>query len=186
MSEADTLTARLARLEAIEAIGALKARYTGFADAKYRPDHRRAAPAEWRRVAHAQASCFTEDAVWIADEAFGGTRTGRAALADWFTRSPWRFALHFYLAPSFSHVGADDAQASWRLWQIAIPEHADAPVLLAGITHESYRRCAEGWLVTAMRFTELHRADLAHAPAALESLMPALAPSEMGPRTPPD
>lgn len=186
MSESDTLTARLARLEAIEAIGALKARYTALADAKYRPDYRRVAPAEWTRVAHSQASCFTEDAAWIADEAFGGNRTGRAALADWFTRSPWRFALHFYLAPSFSHVGANDAQASWRLWQIAIPEHADTPVLLAGITHESYRRGADGWLIAAMRFAELHRIDIAQSPVRLESLMPPTKPSEMNARAPQD
>jgi hypothetical protein len=172
VSETAALATRIARLEAMEGIQALKARYTAFADAKYTPDHERVPQELWQRAAKNQAACFTEDAEWIADEAFGGSRTGRAALEDWFTRSPWRFALHFYLAPRFGDVAPDSADATWRLWQIAIPEDGVAPVLLAGITHEIYRNSAEGWLIAAMRFTELHRADLTCLPVHLENLMP--------------
>jgi len=181
----DALEDRLARLEAIAAIDALKARYTALADAKYTPEHRRVPPEEWARVAQLQADCFTEDAIWIAEAAFGGSRTGRPALADWFTRSPWRFALHFYLAPAFSEIGPHSARASWRLWQLAIPETATTPVLLAGITHEAYRRDASGWRIAEMRFAELHRVDLAQSPALLDNLMPTHGPFTANTRLPP-
>ena len=163
------LARRLARLEAIEAITALKARYADCADAKYRPDHSRADPVAWEAAARGQAACFTPDALWEADAAFGGTRQGRPALHAFFRESPWRFVLHYYAAPRFLSVSASDAAASWRLFQVGIARDAESPLLMFGVTHERYRHTADGWLIAEMRFGELHRLGL--APARLEDVM---------------
>jgi SnoaL-like domain len=170
------LYTRLARLESIADIQALKAHYTACADGKYQPNHQRVDQATWQAMAHAQAACFTEDAEWHAEEEFGGIRQGRAALTEFFLRSPWRFALHFYLAPDFTNIAPDHAAATWRLWQIGIQETGESPILLAGRTQERYRRGNEGWQISSMRFVELHRVDLLAAPAQLTCLIPLAAP----------
>lgn len=150
------LQARVERLEAIEAIRALKARYTALADAKYTPDYARQPEAVMREVALQQASCFTLDAVWAGGAGFGSDLVGRERLHEWFQHSPWRFALHYYTSESISVEGGF-AQASWRLWQMALREDDGQAVLLSAVTEESYRREAdEGWLISHMRFTQLH------------------------------
>lgn len=152
-----TLEERLARLEAIEAIHALKARYARLADAKYTSAHQRVDAAAWRAAAQAQAACFTADAQWFGGAQFGGTIAGRAALAEWFTRSPWRFALHYYVEPQIALTAADAAEARWRLWQIGVPIDASPPVLLFATTLETYRRTDDEWLIAGMRFAEIQQ-----------------------------
>ena len=155
-----SLEERLACLEAVRDIGALKARYAALADAKYLATHQRVAPAEWRRIAEQQAGCFTEDATWDGTADFGGALQGRREIAAWFTRSPWRFALHFYMSPQITLESPASAKAIWRLWQIAIRDGEDKPVLLAATTEEAYRWEQNGWLITHMRFTQIHQAEL--------------------------
>jgi hypothetical protein len=162
-----TLEERVARLEATEAIHALKARYARLADQKYTSDHRRVGDAAWAAAATAQAECFTADAQWFGGAQFGGTISGRAALAEWFTRSPWRFAMHFYVAPQLTLTSPQTAEGRWRLWQIGLPIDASPPVLLAATTYESYRRSDDAWFVSGMRFEEIQQLALADAPAVL-------------------
>lgn len=162
---------RLARLEALQAIDSLKARYARLADAKYTSGHQRVPEQEWREIAARQAACFTEDATWEGGPEFGGTLRGRAALTAWFERSPWRFAVHYYVAPQIELVDATRAQGRWRLWQVAVPIEASHPVLLAGTTRESYRATAAGWLIDAMRFEDLHAVDLGRSPAELRCIL---------------
>jgi hypothetical protein len=168
----ESLEERVARLEALHEIAALKARYARLADAKYTPAHQRVAAEEWERIARRQAECFAEDACWYGGPEFGGTLNGRAALAGWFARSPWRFAMHYYVAPDVTLVAPENAEGSWRLWQLAIPLDADSPVLLAGVTRESYRRVDGAWLVVSMRFESIHTVDLSGAPAELRCVLP--------------
>lgn len=149
-----SLEQRLARLEAVAAIGQLKARYASLADAKYGADYRRQAAPDMLRIARAQAECFTEDARWDGGAGFGASLVGRAALADWFGRSPWCWAMHYYASPEIVVDGAH-AQASWRLWQIALREPSGEALLLAAITHEEYARQPDGgWLCSRMRFEQ--------------------------------
>lgn len=161
---------RLARLEAVQAINELKVRYARLADAKYTASHQRVSPGEWKRIGTMQAACFTEDAEWDGGDSFGGALRGRVALADWFTRSPWRFAIHYYVAPQIAVLSVDHAEASWKLWQIAVPEGGTDPVLLAGTTQEAYRKTPDGWLIERMRFEEIHTVELGRVD--LRSLVP--------------
>lgn len=162
-----TFEERIARLEAIEAIQALKAHYARLADAKYTSAHRRVDEAAWAATAAAQAACFTDDAQWFGGSQFGGTITGRAELAEWFTRSPWRFAMHYYVAPQLTILSQDTAEGRWRLWQVGMPLDDSPPLLLAATTYESYRRTGDAWLVSGMRFEEIQQLLLADAPAEL-------------------
>ena len=57
-----SLEERIRRLEAIEEIKRMKARYALCADAKYTEDHRRKPQDEIDRIARNQVSVFTEDA----------------------------------------------------------------------------------------------------------------------------
>jgi hypothetical protein len=162
---------RIARLEALGAIGDLKARYAALADAKYTPAHERVLPERWRNTARMQAECFTENAQWFGGDLFGGTLQGRDALTEWFTRSPWRFALHYYVAPALTLRSNDTASGTWRLWQVGIPLDSSAPVILAGTTVETYRRTHGEWLIESMQFDEIHTIDLNDSPAVLKCVL---------------
>jgi hypothetical protein len=160
VSAEESLEARVSRLEAFQAISELKARYARLADAKYTASHERVALDEWHRIAAQQAACFTEDARWEGGAKFGGMLQGRDALTGWFAQSPWRFALHYYVAQEIRLVAADRAEGRWRLWQIGLPTEGRVPVLLAGVTREHYRRDGQGWLIERMSFEEIHTVEL--------------------------
>jgi hypothetical protein len=163
------LEARVAQLEAGEAIRLLKARYAALADAKYTPAYERKPDAEMRRIAACQAMCFTEDAVWAGGDGFGQDIVGRAQLAEWFARSPWCFAMHYYGSPVIEVEGGH-AQAGWRLWQLAMRADTREALLLAAVTHERYVRQDDGdWLCNAMRFEQLHMVSLGKRRDALAS-----------------
>lgn len=159
MTDFAALAERLHRLEAVEAIRRLKARYAALADAKYTADYQQQDPIRLREVAQAQADCFTAQAVWYGAE-FGGDRTGRAALAQWFEQSPWCFAAHYYVSADILVDGAR-AQAGWRLWELALRADNGEAVLMMARTEETYRHCAQdGWLIDSMRFHDVQVAEL--------------------------
>ncbi|MGC2032942.1 MAG: nuclear transport factor 2 family protein [Steroidobacteraceae bacterium] len=138
------------------AIRDLKARYAYFADHKYDGMRRRRQPqARVDRAARAQANCFTRDALWEGGRAFGKRLVGRAALFAFFRGGPWRFAMHFYVAPIIE-VDGDRARGWWRLWQLAVPRGTEDAVFFAAVTAEEYRREREGWLHSAVRFEHMH------------------------------
>jgi hypothetical protein len=167
-----TLEERLARLEALEAIHALKARYARLADEKYTSAHERVPEPAWSETAGAQAACFTANASWIGGAQFGGTIQGRTALGDWFTRSPWCFAMHYYVSPQLTLTAPDAAEGRWRLWQVGLPFDGTSPVLLAATTWETYR-CVDGtWLIASMRFEEIQQLALTSVPAVLQCTLP--------------
>lgn len=160
MAENDIL-ARLADVEARNAIIELQARYAAFADAKYDPSGERAAEPALRAAARGQAECFTRDAEWEADDAFGGALKGRETLEEWFARPPWHFALHYYVAPQI-RIDGDTAEARWRLWQVGVRMAGNQTVVLAGIAAQRLRHVpGEGWLIAWMRFEQTHIYPLA-------------------------
>ena len=138
------------------AIHDLKARYAYFADHKYNGMHRRRQPqAQFDRAARAQAACFTRDAVWEGGRDFGKRLVGRAALLAFFRGGPWRFAMHFYVAPIIE-IDGDRARGWWRLWQLALPRDGGDTVFFAAATADEYRRERAGWLHSAVRFEQMH------------------------------
>lgn len=162
-SRASSHTPRLARSRSSPdevadhmAILDLKARYAYFADHKYdAARRRRKSQARLDRAARAQAACFTRDALWEGGRDFGKRLSGRAALFAFFRGGPWRFAMHFYVAPIIE-IDGDRARGWWRLWQLAVPQGSDDALFFAAATTEEYRREGAGWLHSAVRFDHTH------------------------------
>jgi hypothetical protein len=168
-SAAPSLEQRIAALEAVEAIRSMKARYAALADQKYTADYRRVDADEMRRIARLQAECFTDDAIWHGGSEFGASLIGRDALTQWFNRSPWCFAVHYYGSPQLTVTG-DTAHGQWRLWQIALRDDTHDAVLLAAVTSETYARAGDGqWLHASMRFEQVHMLPVGDAPYPLRS-----------------
>lgn len=167
---AASIDARLARLEAQAEIGALMQRYADAADAKHIALRRRAADAELRAAAAAQAACFTDDAEWSGG-GFGGDLHGRAALETFFAATPWRFTAHHY-APARIAPEGNEAGAEWRLLELGIRDSDGRVLLLDGRVRQRLRRTDAGWRIAAMAFTRLHAIVLAAKPEALRCLIP--------------
>jgi hypothetical protein len=131
----EELGARLARLEAIEDIRVLKARYANVCDTGYDPERMR--------------PFFTDDAVWDGGERFG-RHEGIEAVCAFFAgvSSQITWALHYMIAPEIE-VAADLASAtgSWYLWQpcTVIGEDGPQAVWLTGRYADLYRREPDGW-----------------------------------------
>lgn len=139
---------RLARLEAIEEIRNLKARYAEFADAKYTANHRKKIGEELAAVVRAQAECFTEDVEW--DAGTFGVIKGRAALAESFSGKPFWFTLHAYANPVIE-VNGDEATGRWLHWLLLSQAETARPVHMMAYTHDRYRRIDGKWLISHMR-----------------------------------
>ena len=126
------LEARVARLEDIEAIRALKMRYCDLCDRGYDAD--------------SLMPLFTEEAVW--DGGMFGRYEGARRIRRFFeaTGGIVRFAKH-YVTNSVVEVEGDRASGRWYLLQVAtMPgEAGDRAVWGAARYDERYVRTAEGW-----------------------------------------
>ncbi len=93
---------RLARLEAIEEIKALKGRYCAYCDDNY--------------DAEGVASLFVPDGVWDGGEEFG-RYVGRVEFKKFLDRirGDIRFAAHLVLNPIIEIQDANHATGKWRL-----------------------------------------------------------------------
>jgi hypothetical protein len=129
------LGSRLVRLEAIEEIRVLKARYADVCDTGYDPVRMR--------------PFFTEDAVWDGGERFGRYE-GVDAVCGFFARisSTIIWALHYMIAPIIE-VAEDGltATGSWYLLEPCTFATADGPraMLITGRYADRYRREPDGW-----------------------------------------
>jgi hypothetical protein len=137
----EELESRLDRLEAIEEIRALKARYADVCDTGYDPARMR--------------PLFTDDAVWDGGPRFG-RHEGVDAVCDFFAgiSSTITWALHYMIAPIIE-VAPDgrSATGSWYLLEPCTFATADGPraMLITGRYAERYSREADGW-----KFSELN------------------------------
>ena len=129
------LETRLARLEAIEAIRELKARYADVCDTGYDPVRMR--------------PFFTEDAVWDGGPRFGRFE-GVDAVCEFFAgiSSQITWALHYMIAPIIDV--ADDglsAAGSWYLLEPCTMATDEGPraMVITGRYADRYRREADGW-----------------------------------------
>lgn len=145
-----TIDERIRRLEDIEAIRHLKARYAEYADEKYTDDHRRKPQDELDRIGRLQAGLFTEDAVWDGGEHFGVCE-GRGAIYAFVRKGGWSFAMHYFLNPRID-VDGDTARARWMLWQVCTLVEGDTPCWMSAIEDDEYRRTPDGWLMSRMTF----------------------------------
>lgn len=144
-----SLEDRVARLEAIEDIRRLKARYAELADAKYvRNPHRKKAGRDLEEAVAAQAACFTEDVEWDAGPF--GTLLGRAALAESFAAKPFWFTLHGYMNPVID-VDGDMASGRWLHWLLVSHEGTARATHMMAYSNERYRRVDGAWQISHMR-----------------------------------
>jgi hypothetical protein len=144
----DDVHARLAKLEAIEEIRDLKARYAQACDAGYDPD--------------VMVSFFTDDACFVQDAApevedFGGARAvGGEAIYHFFAdaREKIVWALHYMIAPSIE-IGDDfeTATGTWYIWMPCTIEVEGGPeaIWMSGTYRDRYRKDRGTW-----KFSEIH------------------------------
>ena len=131
------LEARVRRLEDIEAIKQLKARYCAACDDGYDADR--------------LAALFTEDALWDGSKTFGVAR-GRDAIHRHFAGASARvtIARHQVMNPIVD-VDGDTATGHWLLFQPCTNAGRDGEqaVWLAATYADRYARVEGGWSISA-------------------------------------
>jgi hypothetical protein len=139
---ADAIERRLRRLEDLEEIRHLKARYCHFSDRGY--EGAGDSPAEI-------AALFADDGAW-------GDARGREAIEQLFEgfRANLPLAVHVAANPTIE-VDADRATARW--WGVIATTAAGGEALwIAGVYDDELVRTAEGWRIARLRFTSAVRA----------------------------
>ena len=140
----ETLEARLQRLEDIEAVRQLKARYCQACDDDHNPD----------RV----AACFAEDGLWEGAN-IGVHARGHQAIRDYIggVRASGRVGnpAHMVMNPIIS-VDGDRATGHWR-FVMMYADRSDAAAThfhrIVGVYDDEYVRTDAGWLMSALRVT---------------------------------
>jgi hypothetical protein len=133
---------RLRRLEDVEEIKKLKARYCEICDGG------------WNGIAsHNPANIvalFTEDGVW--DGGVYGRREGREALRGFYERPRDPPCAYHLLTNPIIEVDGDRATGSWHL-TISLTQTDQTSMLIGGVFEDEYARTAEGWRIKYSRFT---------------------------------
>jgi hypothetical protein len=137
----ENLETRLARLEAIEDIRVLKARYADVCDTGYDPDR--------------MLPFFTQDAVWDGGERFVRYE-GIDAIYGFFryVSGQITWALHYMIAPIIEVADdLENATGSWYLWPPCPVVGPDGPqaAWLTGRCADRYRRGGDGWKFSEVR-----------------------------------
>jgi hypothetical protein len=135
----DDLAGRLDRLEAIEAIRTMKARYAEVCDTGYDPVRMR--------------EFFTEDAVW--DGGRFGRHEGVDAICDFFAgiSKQITWALHYMIAPVIEVAeDGETATGSWYLLEpvTMVTDAGPRAMVIMGRYSDRYCKTADGW-----KFSEL-------------------------------
>ena len=143
------LEARLAAVEAVQAIHNLKARYASLVDSRYTRDGA-VEPAEIARVADEIVALFSEDAVWDGGERLGLWK-GRDEIRKRFLEPTLRFTLHYFVKP---HIEVEGDRARGR-WDILAPvTFGDGrPGWMAGSEDDEYVQVDGSWLHSRMKLT---------------------------------
>ena len=134
-----SLEQRVVRLEALEEIRTLKARYCELCDQGYEP--------------HGLATLFAEDAVW--DGGPFGRYQGRQEIFDFFKEvsKSLVFAAHLVLNPIIEFLDDDTARGKWRLWQPATVDEngkLESKFLLAAY-EDVYVRVDGRWIYQSLK-----------------------------------
>jgi len=134
-----TLEQRVARLEAIEAIKCLKARYFHACDTK-QPERVR--------------DCFAPGPITLE---YGrvGEFSDREQMLEVFTRlacSEHIVEMHHGQNPQITVHGDDEASGTWGLYYYLIDTQQQTATQLAGFYDDRYRRVDGEWLIVASRY----------------------------------
>jgi uncharacterized protein (TIGR02246 family) len=129
------LADRVQRLEDIEEIRQLKARYCAFCDDGYDPE--------------GIAALFTDDGIWDGGRTFGRAE-GRDAIRAHFEAASSRISLarHQVMNPIIS-VDGDEATGHWLLFQPCTDARRDQALWLAATYDDRYRRQGGRWLIAS-------------------------------------
>ena len=136
----ESLEARVRRLEDVEAIRYLKARYCDYCDNGYDPD--------------GIAALYTEDGIWDGGRTFG-RREGREAIRRHFQGASGRISIarHQVMNPMIDLIPSPDgepeeATGQWLLFQPCTDAGASGSgaMWLAATYHDRYRRVDGVWL----------------------------------------
>jgi hypothetical protein len=143
----EALEARLAQVEAHQAILNLKSEYGALADARYT----RKGPkpqAEIDVVAGRLANLFTEDAVWEGGGELGRCQ-GREAIRERLRSPTLHYSWHFFVKPEI-RIEAARASGSWDVLALCTTRQGRA-MWMVGVEHDEYA-CVDGrWLHTRMQ-----------------------------------
>ena len=136
----EQIGARLQRLEDIENIKQLKARYCAFCDENYN--------------SQGITSLFTDDGVW--DGGNLGRAEGHAEIAKFFERAPsaFSFAIHNVMNPIIE-VDGDRATGHWYLLQPLTRRSRtgeEGAMWLAGRYEDEYVRIGGEWKFKRLKF----------------------------------
>ena len=136
----EQIAIRLQRLEDIESIKQLKARYCAFCDENYHPQ--------------GIASLFTDDGVWDGGDL--GRAEGNAEITKFFEQAPsaFSFAIHNVMNPIIE-VDGDRATGRWYLLQPLIRRSRDGKeraMWLAGRYEDEYVRIGPEWKFKRLKF----------------------------------
>jgi hypothetical protein len=140
--KAADLEQRLRRLEDIEEIKKLRARYIEACDGGW--DGRASHNTE--KI----LSFFTEDCLW---EGAYGRREGRAALRKYYEEGSASDALAYHILSSPAiDVDGDHARGNWHLTiLLTLPDQSS--LLVGGVLDDEYVRTPEGWRIKRTRFS---------------------------------
>jgi len=142
------LERRIARLEAIEEIRRLKARYFRCVDTK-----------AWAEF----ADLFTEDVVIEFAESTSGARTKAEFIAAAEKHFVGGISVHHGHEPEIRILDSDHATGIWPMYDLVEVPASSPYVSHTGWGHytESYRREPDGrWRISASRLTRLKRVEL--------------------------
>lgn len=140
MTNSKTLEQRLERLEAIEAIRRLKARYFAACDAKDMDVMR---------------DCFAAGTVHI-DYGMIGTFDSREGLIQIFEQlgnHPHIIDLHHGQNADIDITGPDTATANWGLYFYQIDTQTQKVTQLGGTYADEYTKTDQGWVIQRTVFT---------------------------------
>ena len=139
-----SVEARVQRLEAFEAIRALKGYYAYVCDAKFDDNHQ-AIPQEDidAMMKPMVEAVFTEDAQWTTGK---GLYTGRDAIFKRLRDSDWTFAMHYYMNPII-RLDGDRATATWMLFEPCTHRDRNEAMWMSALTDDEYVKTAEGWRI---------------------------------------
>jgi hypothetical protein len=150
IEDASGIEQRLRRLEDVEEIKKLKARYCEACDGGW---DGRASHNTDKIVA-----LFAEDGIW--DGGVYGNREGRAQIREYYQSNPEvPFAFHLLTNPIIEVTG-DRATGNWHL-MICLTQADRTAVLIAGVFDDEYTRTAEGWRIMRSRFSLAHHSPYA-------------------------
>ena len=156
MATIEELELRMRRLEDIEQIKKLKARYCAYCDDNY--------------DAEGIASLFTADGEW--DGGALGKGVGHEGIKKFFRRAPsaFTFAIHNVMNPIIE-VNGDVATGRWYLVQPLTRREDDkeSAMWLAGRYEDDYVRAGDEWKFKRLKFITIFLAPYADGWASKES-----------------